>query len=467
MERVLIQFAPGQKTTVKGALEDRDAQIHYEFDEFNVMVATLSTGAISELDQDPSVVLIEPDAPRYAQEQIIPYGVDSVEAVDIWDADRDGVVDPGAPTGSGRTVCIIDSGVYRDHEDFSGVNFVGGYPSGWDTDGCGHGTHVAGTIAAAHNTTGVVGVTPGGVSLYIIKVFNENCVWTYSSGLFEAAMRCRDAGADIVNISIAGDYYSAVEEMIFESLYVDDGILSIASAGNLGGTEYLYPASHDSVVSVTAVDQNNLVASFSQKNDRVEIAAPGVSILSTYNDGSYAYMSGTSMAAPHVAAAAAVVWSSDTSKTNAEIRDVLTQTALDLGAPGQDDEYGAGLIQTYDAYQAFNPTPVELVRFEARADGSAVQLEWETASEIDNLGFNLLRSESVDGSRTQLNSNLIPSQAPGSPEGAVYQFVDEPGVAGTYYYWLEEVDLYGRATQHGPASVETPIYRVFLPFARR
>jgi hypothetical protein len=467
-ERVLIQYRPGHMESASGALERMGAKVHYRFDELNVVAVSLPSDTRNRIESDSNVLLVEPDPLRYPQDQVIPYGVDSVEALDVWDADRDGVIDPGAPTGEGRMVCVIDSGVHISHEDFAGVNFVGGYPGGWDTDLCGHGTHVAGTIAAANNTTGVVGVTPGEVSLYVVKVFGDNCQWTYSSALFDAALRCRDAGADIISISTGGNTHSAIEEIVFDSLYHDNGILSIASAGNYGIPDYFYPASLDSVVSVAAVDQNNVRAPFSRYNDQVELAAPGVDVLSTYNDGGYLLMSGTSMAAPHVSAAAAVVWSSDTSKTNEDIRLALQQTALDLGAPGRDEEYGFGLIQSYAAYQAFGPTAVEMVRFEAIPSSESIRLEWETMTEVDHLGFNLYRAGAADGPRTQLNSSLIPSQAPGSMQGASYEFVDTTAAAGTaHYYWLEDVDTYGRTALHGPVGAEISVYRVFLPLIRR
>ena len=99
------------------------------------------------------------------------------------------------------------------------------------------------------------------------------------------------------------------------------------------------------------------------------------------------------------------------------------------------------------------PTAIDLVSFTARPRKAAIVLRWETATEIDNLGFNLYRAESPEGERTRLNASLIPSQAPGSPVGAVYTWRDtsvQPGV--TYYYWLEDVDLHGHATLHGPVS---------------
>jgi subtilisin family serine protease len=465
MERVLIQFRPGQKAAVQQAMVRQGGQVHYEFDELNTLAVTLPANALKGIRNNPNVLLVEQDALRYLTDQTVPYGIDTVEARDVWDADRDGVVDPAAPTGSGLMVCIIDSGVHLAHEDLSGANFVGGYPSDWSTDTCGHGTHVAGTIAAVNNTKGVVGVSPGAVSLYIVKVYGDNCSWTYASDLIDAAQRCQDVGADIVSMSITGGFYNNSEKSKFQQLY-NRGILLVAAAGNGGGTAYGYPASYDSVISVAAVDANNVVAGFSRKNDKVELAAPGVSIYSTSSNGGYVYMSGTSMSTPHVSASAAVVWSSDPTRTNEEIRGVLQQSALDLGPAGRDNSYGYGLVQTEAALETLNPSPptsVELARFEAEADGRSIRVQWETATEVDNLGFNLYRAEAPDGLRTQLNDGLIPCQAAGSPVGAAYQLVDEsvwPGV--TYYYWLEDVDVYGVAALHGPVSAELSSLRGLL-----
>jgi len=300
-------------------------------------------------------------------------------------------------------------------------------------------------------------VTPGQVSLYIIKVWGDNGEWIYSSTLIDAANRCRDAGAQIISMSLAGTSFSNYENTMFQNLY-NQGVLLVAAAGNGGGTAYAYPAAYASVISVGAVDQNNIVASFSRQNDDVELTAPGVSVYSTWKNGGYVTMSGTSMAAPHVAAAAAVAWSSDPSKTNVEIRAALQQTALDLGAAGRDNAYGYGVVKTAGAIDFLNPAPtaVELTRFEAKAVRRGVRIEWETASEINTLGFNLYRAESLDGPQVQINASLIPSQAPGSPVGASYTQLDQNVQAGTtYYYWLEDVNIEGIATLHGPVSVTT------------
>ncbi|NPA07125.1 MAG: S8 family serine peptidase [Chloroflexi bacterium] len=297
--RVWVEFRPGARGAVEQALRAAGAQFHYTFDRLNAFVVTVPEAALQGLRNNPNVVDIEEDVPRYLlrtpitapatrsttllPDQVVPYGVDMVQARDVWDANRDGVVDSGAPTGAGITVCIIDTGLYTDHEDFAGVNILGGYSQvgdPWDEDGAGHGTHVAGTIAAANNDLGVVGVTPGAVSLYIVKVFDNDGYWTMSSDLVDAIYRCADAGANIVSMSLGGSQANGKEERAFNDLY-NQGILFVAAAGNDGTTAYSYPASYDAVISVAALDSTGTVASFSQQNDQVELAAPGVDVLST------------------------------------------------------------------------------------------------------------------------------------------------------------------------------------------
>jgi subtilisin family serine protease len=237
--------------------------------------------ALQGLRNNPNIEYIETDSPRYATTQSVPYGIDNVQARDVWDANRDGTLDAGAPNGSGIKVCVIDSGINAAHEDFAGIAMTG-YPTGWNTDDCGHGTHVAGTIAAANNAAGVVGVSPGKVSLHIVKVFSgSSCAWTYSSSLVDAANRCQTAGAKIISMSLGGPSKSMTEQRAFDKLNTA-GILSIAAAGNDGNNTLSYPASYGSVTSVAAVDQSNVHASFSQFNSAVDVSAPGVGILSTY-----------------------------------------------------------------------------------------------------------------------------------------------------------------------------------------
>jgi len=289
-ERVLIKFKDGARAAVQAELRRANAQTHYTFDNIGLISASVPAQALKGLRNNPNIEFVEPDQIRRPTAQTVPYGIDLVQAREVWDADHDDQIDAGAPTGEGIKVCVIDSGIHAGHEDFQGVQIDGGFPDGkWNHDNCGHGTHVAGTIAAANNSLGVVGVSPGKVSLFIVKVFGDdvqtNCTWTFSSQLIDAANRCHDAGAKVINMSLGGGA-SRGEEMAFNALE-KRGVLSIAAAGNHGvpatpTDAYLYPASYDSVMSVAAIDSSKALAGFSAKNDQTEIAAPGVGVLSTY-----------------------------------------------------------------------------------------------------------------------------------------------------------------------------------------
>ena len=320
--RVMVQFAPGKGAAVEQALKGAGAEFHYSFANLNVYAVSLPQAALAGIQNNPNVVLVEEDAPRYmigiqrskrqdvsatpqlAGSQVVPYGVDLVQARDVWDANRDGAIDTGAPTGSNRTLCIIDSGLLTSHEDFQGVNVLGGYTtisSGWEHDMNGHGTHVAGTITAMNNALGVVGVTPGTVNLYIVRVFGDDGVWAYASSLVDAANRCASAGANVISMSLGGSRSVATERRAFDSLYAQ-GILSIAAAGNEGTSANSYPASYSSVVSVAAVDETKTRADFSQYNSQVELSAPGVHVLSTipYLDDNKLTVDGVTYAANHI-----------------------------------------------------------------------------------------------------------------------------------------------------------------------
>lgn len=154
-----------------------------------------------------------------------------------------------------------------------------------------------------------------------------------------------------MNMSLGGKGSSTVEEQLYERFLTQNNVLLIAAAGNDGNDAKSYPASYDSVMSVAALKNNNVVASFSQKNDKVDISAPGVGILSTLPGNRYGSWQGTSMATPHVSGVAALIWSHYPTKTAQEIWNTLTESALDLGEPGRDDSYGHGLIQADKAIE--------------------------------------------------------------------------------------------------------------------
>ncbi len=289
--RVYVEFAPGQRNAVQSLLKSENAQFHFEFAELNSFVVTLPQKAIDGLRHNPRVVDVEVDPLRYlAAEQsayalpelvtedlaqTVPYGVTAVQAPEVW---AEGY------WGAGKKVCIIDTGYSAVHEDLpddvDGISQISGEL--FTDDGNGHGSHVAGTVAGIDNDVGVIGVSPD-VDLFIVKIFDFDGLWVsagHSSDLVAAAYACEEAGANVISMSLSGTTRSGKEERAFNAVY-GRGILSVAAASNDGSTEYHYPASYDSVISVAAVDVNNEHADFSQMNDAVELAAPGVGVLST------------------------------------------------------------------------------------------------------------------------------------------------------------------------------------------
>lgn len=192
---------------------------------------------------------------------------------------------------SGQKVCVIDSGLDISNPDFNYGVVTGDNDSGtgnWFEHGGPHGTHVAGTVAAADNGIGVVGMAPG-VPLHIIKVFNADG-WGYSSDLAFAAGKCADAGANIITMSLGGGGANSTEENAFNT-FTNNGGLVLAAAGNDGNNVRSFPAGYESVMMIGANDADNNIADFSQfppsssNGPGVEVTAGGVDTLSTFPAG--------------------------------------------------------------------------------------------------------------------------------------------------------------------------------------
>jgi subtilisin len=309
--------------------------------EENAAVYTLGTQSTQSAQAAQTVTVQDDIRPS----QTIPYGLENVQALD---AHQNGV------TGEGINVAILDTGIDRTHSDLS-ANVAGGFSVFTDSansdpynDGNGHGTHVAGTVAAANNGDGVLGVAYD-ANLYAVKVLN-NAGGGSLAGVAEGIEWSIENDMDIINMSLGALTGSIILEE-YADLANEAGILVIAAAGNSGnsfgtGDNVNYPAVYDSVLAVAATDQNNDRGSFSSTGPTVEISAPGVNVLSTVPNNGHQTFSGTSMAAPHVAGVAAIVWGAKPELSNEELRQVLNETALDLGTPAH---YGNGLVQAMDA----------------------------------------------------------------------------------------------------------------------
>ncbi|HEU5014857.1 MAG TPA: S8 family peptidase [Roseiflexaceae bacterium] len=255
---------------------------------------------------------------------------------------------------------IANNGVDDDHngfvDDVHGWHFYHTYSNGQAythddssiSDANGHGTHVAGIIGATgDNGMGVTGVA-WRARLMIVRVLEDDAVG-WESDVIRGVNYAIANGARIVHMSLGQTESSpALMDMITQA--EERGVLVVAAAGNTGN-QVLFPAAYPTVLSVGASDQHDQRAGFSAFGARLDLLAPGVDILSTWNGVPYFARSGTSMAAPHVSGAAALLWTRMPNMTPAQVRRCLLQTAIDLGPPGRDDNHGWGLLNIGRALQ--------------------------------------------------------------------------------------------------------------------
>ncbi len=338
-EGFLIGFyastGPADRALVQGA----GGEIYREFSIVNVIAARMTPQAAYALARNPGVAYVELDGPVYALDQTVPWGIDRVFGDESYSFETWGIT-----RGGGIAVAILDTGIDENHEDLPGL--LGGVntidDTHWGSDGSGHGTHVAGTVAALDNNLGVVGVGPQ-IGLYAVKVLNDGGGGTVESvvGGIEWAVQ---QGIPILNMSLGTrDHFQSLQDAC-DAAYAA-GHLVIAAAGNEGnpggrGDNVGYPGAYESVIAVAASTINDTRASFSSTGPAVELIAPGSSILSTLPGNSYGTYSGTSMASPHVAGVAALVLAADPGLSNVQIRAILQETAEDLGRSANQQGYG-------------------------------------------------------------------------------------------------------------------------------
>ena len=254
-------------------------------------------------------------------------------------------------------VAIIDSGVDPAHPDLSnkllpGFNFLNDNADTHDV--LGHGTAVAGSAAAiGNNSLGVSGVSWTNPIMPLVVLNSSNYASYYD--IAQAITYAADKGAKIMNISIAGSSSSSTLQNAVNYAW-NKGAVIFAAAANYSTSRPYYPAACTNVVAVSATTSSDTLASFSNYGDWIDIAAPGVSILTTKNGGSYSSWSGTSFSSPIAAGLGALIMSANSTLTNAQVVEILKRNADDLGAQGFDPYFGYGRINVYRSLAAVKTT---------------------------------------------------------------------------------------------------------------
>ena len=366
-DRYIIKVDESKKGIVKALAKKLGAELKVDGNGF--FAATFDGKSLSDVKgllNNPHIQLVEEDQRRMPSslfsddagnamtEQLTPYAVYQSQANQV-----------AFNANAGMKVCIIDSGLDRSNQDFVWNNISGDNDSGtgnWDENGGPHGTHVAGTIGAADNNVGVVGMAPG-VDMHIVKVFNADG-WGYSSDLAFAADKCSAAGANIISMSLGGGGANSTEENAFKAFTAAGGLV-VAAAGNDGNDVRSFPAGYSSVMMVGANDNNNNIADFSQypscsvtsgKGKRqttttdeticVEVTAGGVDTLSTYPAG---MATSASMTADGAAFASSAMENAGNAAGNTYY--MGTAEATDSGANGNICVIDRGVISFHDKVQ--------------------------------------------------------------------------------------------------------------------
>ncbi len=302
------------------------------------------------------------------------WGLTAIGAPSVWTISR----------GAGVTVAVIDSGS-GPHPDLDANLDAGRTMFGFidsagviDVDVAGHGSHVAGIIAAvADNAIGGSGVAPQS-RILPIRVL-DSLGSGDSKDVSKAVRFAVDSGVRVINLSLGGSTESTSLTAAIQYA-VDRNVLVVAAAGNgAADSTPKWPGASDLTIAVTAVDRYNSVTSFDQRGDYIDIAAPGSSILSTASND-YKIQSGTSMAAAFVSGAAALLFAAQPSITAAQVRDVLQRTAIDIGAPGRDTTFGHGLVNLVAAFAELDVMFPKIITASLATEGRVGALAMGTAS---------------------------------------------------------------------------------------
>ncbi|MBA3402515.1 MAG: S8 family serine peptidase [Actinobacteria bacterium] len=442
-----------------------------------------SAQAASALGRNPLVAYVEADQRFTVQAQTVPTGIQRIFAPGNPNLDIDGVDDERVDVDA----AIIDTGIDLDHPDLnvvgstncaSGGPFVGSCGSGGD-DGNGHGTHVAGSVAAIDNGTGVVGVAPG-ARLWAVRVLDNNGSG-YTSWIVAGMdwVTARAATIEVANMSLGGGASQALDDAA--NRMADAGVAVAVAAGNSdANAANSSPARAAKVLTVSALadfdgaagglgpqtcraDQDDTLADFSNWGSTIELAAPGVCILSTWLSGGYNTISGTSMASPHAAGALAVLASKGFSRNYTGVSGLYT-TLQQTGNLNWVDDSGDGVkerLLDVSSTAVFDPMtvagggpppddttpPGAPTGLTAVAGNASVTLDWADNLESDLAGYDVYRSTTSGGPYAKVNGGLVSTSSYG----------DNGLVNGTpYYYVVQAVDTSTNASANSNQASATP-----------
>ena len=366
----------------------------------NAIAVNATTDLIERLSERDDVASIEIDSQMHIMEdysiQVSQGQIDAatseikrINATKVWGLEID---------GTGINVSVIDTGIYAAHPDISGrvikwVDYIGSSGSPYDDQG--HGTHVAGTVGGNGSSGTTTGVAPN-VSLFGAKVLDSTGSG-YTSDIVSGIEWSVDNKADIISLSLSGGRSQAMTTAINNA--INAGVTVIAAAGNCGleddplycpiwgNGSISFPAGEKNVIAVGAVDSSDNIASFSSRGPitvdsevltKPDVSAPGVCIDSLSYIGGYALCwDGTSMATPHVSGAAALLLQTakrqGTILTPAQVKSILENTSIDLGASGKDNIFGAGRINVSSAISYIQTSPSMIVNPTTYETGSAAK----------------------------------------------------------------------------------------------